>query len=117
MFLLFPTAYAQAPEAPIKPVWNENTITALVYLKAEQEGLSPAKAKEMVSTIKCESSFKPDAVGDGGHSRGLSQIHAPSWPDVTDEQAFDPVFAVSFMAEQFKRGNERAWTCWRLLHK
>lgn len=111
---MFPVAAAQAPTQEIK-VWNENTITALVYTKADEVGLSATKAKEMVATIKCESTFKPGAVGDGGHSRGLSQIHEPSWPEITDEQAFDPEFAVSFMAEQFKKGNERAWTCHRKL--
>ena len=97
-------------------MWNENTITALVYLTAHEVGLPPSKAREMVGTIRCESGFRPWVRGDGGVSRGLSQIHAPSWPEITDEQAFNPVFAVHFMADQFKKGNERAWTCWRSLY-
>lgn len=69
----------------------------------------------MLVTIRCESNFNPRAVGDGGKSRGLAQIHKPSHPDITDEQAFDPYFAIDFMAKEFKNGNKWKWTCWRNL--
>lgn len=73
-------------------------------------------AERMTRTIQCESTFNPDAIGDGGHSFGLSQIHLPSHPTVTREQALDEEFAIKFMAEQFSKGNARAWTCWRKLY-
>ena len=97
-------------------MWNENTITALIHLKADEYGLSPSKARQMVATVRCESQFKTNAIGDGGKSWGLSQIHSPSWPMVSQDEAFDPNFAIDFMAQKFSIGKERLWTCWRILY-
>lgn len=68
----------------------------------------------MYNVIKCESSLNPKAVGDGGQSRGLSQIHRPSHPHITDEQAFDEDFAIEFMAREMSQGNAWKWSCWKL---
>lgn len=68
----------------------------------------------MRTVIKCESNFNPNAVGDSGYSRGLVQIHSRYWPEITDEMAFDPEFAITFLAEKLSEGKGRLWTCYRL---
>lgn len=63
--------------------------------------------------INCESSFDPKAIGDDGTSFGLVQIHLPDHPDVTVDQAFDPIFAAQFLAKQIKARHGKMWTCYR----
>lgn len=69
----------------------------------------------MTSVVGCESSFNPKAVGDNGTSFGLAQIHLPAHPHITKEQAFDPYFALNFMASEMKAGRSWKWTCYKLL--
>lgn len=80
---------------------------------AESKGLPENKIKEIETVIQCESSWKTNAVGDGGNSFGLVQIHLPSHPTVTVEQAKDPHFAINFIVDKFLDNKERMWTCWR----
>lgn len=75
--------------------------------------MSVQKIKEIETTIQCESGWDVEARGDGGKSRGLSQIHSGWNPHVTDEMAFDPEYALNFIVDGFKRGDERKWSCWR----
>lgn len=56
-------------------------------------------------------------AGERERSYGLAQIHLPSHPTVTKEQATDPDFAITFMVKEFSKGNQRAWTCWRKLYE
>lgn len=72
-------------------------------------------AYQMKGTIECESGWNPNAEGDSGRSIGLVQIHLPAHP-ATDEEARAPEFAILFMAENFSRGNQHLWTCWRDLY-
>lgn len=65
------------------------------------------------SVIRCESNYNPNAVGDHGYSYGLVQIHLPSHLDITKAQAFDPDFAINYLASQIKQGNGKLWTCYR----
>ena len=70
--------------------------------------------KVLHRTIKCESNYKQFAVGDGGTSFGLSQIHLPAHPNITKAQAFDKEFAISYMANEMSKGRASQWTCWRM---
>ena len=98
--------YKVPPEPP--------TVPELIQKYATEYNVSASK---MTKTIQCESSFNPNAVGDGGNSYGLSQIHLPSWGgSITKEQALNPDFAVKFMAQQFSQGNARKWTCYRIYY-
>jgi hypothetical protein len=101
--------YARAPTRTLQ----EYSVPELVAHFASQYSVSE---KQMLATMKCESSLNPKAIGDHNTSFGISQIHLPAHPDVTKEQAFDPVFASEFMAKNFAQGNQKAWTCWRLLY-
>lgn len=100
---------AKAPERSL----NEYSVQELVSHFASQYQVS---SNQMLATIKCESGFRENAIGDGGKSYGLSQIHLPSHPNVTKEQATDKVFAIEFMAKAFSKGKQRQWTCWRMLY-
>lgn len=69
----------------------------------------------MHKIVSCESSYRVFALGDAGYSRGLVQVHAKYWPDITDEMAYDPEFAIRFLAEKLSTGQGRLWTCHRML--
>ena len=59
----------------------------------------------------CESGLKENAVGDGGNSYGVLQIHLPSHPLVTKEQALDPLFSIQWAYDK----PPSLWTCAREL--
>lgn len=66
----------------------------------------------MVAVIDCESSFKPKAVSPT-HDSGIAQIHLAAHPDITRAQAFDPAFAIPWMAKQWSKGHQRMWSCYK----
>lgn len=100
---------AKAPDRELK----DYTVKELVSHFSKEYQVSEA---QMLVTMSCESGFKERIVGDNGKSFGLSQIHLPSHPYVTKEQAFDKVFAVEFMAKAFSKKQHRMWTCWRMYY-
>jgi hypothetical protein len=71
----------------------------------------------MTRVIDCESSHNPSAIGDGGKSFGLVQIHLPSHPNITKAQALDSDFAIDFLAKSLSQGKGKMWTCFRNLNK
>jgi hypothetical protein len=74
-------------------------------------------AELFVGTLKCESQFVYNARGDDGQSRGIAQISDIWHAEVSDELADDPYFSILWMAERWKQGYAREWTCYRLLTK
>ena len=100
--------------------WDEDRIRREVEEQANKYGVSVV---EMWDTIKCEN---PDLIpelqslivqdGVREDSWGLAQIHLPSHPDVTKQEAQDPKFAINFMAKNFASGDKWMWTCWRNLY-
>lgn len=104
------TAIQYHPEVPVIP----ETIAGKISFYAERHGVS---SSTIYAVIKCESTFNPNAIGDGGTSFGLSQIHLPAHPNITIEQAFDPDFAIEFMAKEMSIGNAWKWTCWKKLYR
>jgi soluble lytic murein transglycosylase-like protein len=95
------------PEAPQAP----RTVDELIHDSSIKYGVSESV---MRTVIKCESNFNPNAVGDGGHSFGLVQIHLPSHPEVTQGQATNPEFAVDFLANKLSTGQGRLWSCYKM---
>lgn len=64
------------------------------------------KAYQMKRTLGCESGFyniQSNIVKNGirEDSWGIAQIHLPSHPNVTKEQALDPEFAIKFMSDNW----------------
>lgn len=94
-------------------------VPALIKHYASQYKVS---AKLMLSIVTCETAgtFDPSiqsyvkAKGPNGRedSWGLSQIHLPSWPKITREQAQDPHFALNFLAEKLSKGQAYLWSCY-----
>jgi len=88
------------------------TIEELILMHSRKYGVS---AYIMRKIIHCESSGSASAIGDFGQSFGLVQIHLPSHPYVTQAQALDPEFAISFLAKNLSLGKGSMWTCYRML--
>lgn len=135
---LQPPAQVVAPKAPAKPApkpypaRTADPIQAQKYKDelhaiAEAKGLPESKVREIEGVIggdgvnkicpNGESGWHPNAVGDNGTSFGLVQIHLPAHPNVTREQAENPTFALNFIVDEFLKGNEWKWTCWKVLYK
>jgi soluble lytic murein transglycosylase-like protein len=65
----------------------------------EASGQSKVDPALIAAILTQESHFKPDVRGDSDpNDRGIAQINSNAFPDVTDEQAFDPKFAIPFLA-------------------
>lgn len=50
-------------------------------------------------------------AGDRERSFGLAQIHLPSHPTITYEQATNADFAIKFLASEISRGRGWQWSC------
>ena len=99
---------------------EEKDVLRLIEHYASAYGVD---SEVMSKVIFCESGFNPkiqsqiiNSKGEQEQSYGLSQIHIPSHPDVTIEQATDPEFAIEFMARAMSNGDSWMWTCWRNLY-
>jgi hypothetical protein len=99
-------------EAEKKP-----TIEELIRMIAKQEGVDPDLA---VRVARCESLLDPKAINinkDGSKDRGLYQINDKYHPEITDEQAFDPIYATKFFCKAYKEGKLSWWNatreCWQ----
>jgi len=106
---------AEAPTLPPEPVkteWTVEEIKSMVDYYADKYGVS---RQLMQKVVNCESSYNYKAVGDGGKSFGLSQIHKPSHPTITYEESTNPDFALDFMASNISKGKGNMWTCYRNL--
>lgn len=100
------------PEAVIAVTPKPLSIQEKIDAAAKRYGV---QSTLMRSVIKCESTFNPKAVGDNGTSFGLVQIHLPSHPTITKEQAFDEDFAIDFLASNLAKGKGNMWTCYRIV--
>ena len=113
--LFFGKVHAEAPTLPPEPVkteWTVEEVKSMVDYYADKYGVS---RQLMQKVVNCESSYNYKAVGDGGKSFGLSQIHKPSHPTITYEESTNPDFALDFMASNISKGKGNMWTCWRKL--
>ena len=109
MFLLTNIAHSETLVFP--QVEEPKTLDQLITFYSLKYNV---KESVMRKVISCESSYKIKAVGDNGKSFGLVQIHQPSHPYITQEQAFDPHFALDFLAKNLAKGKGNMWTCYRL---
>jgi len=102
----------EAEEPLAIKTWTREEVEAEAFRVATEHELD---AELFVAVVKCESSFVKDAVGDGGHSIGVVQIHEPSHPQISREQAENPEFALTWMAEQWSAGRAGMWSCLRIV--
>ena len=99
-------------QTPVLPTMLEVTLATLPHESAETDGhirylfeRAYAEGKDpvpMAKTIYCESQWynvQSGVVTDGvrEESYGIAQIHLPSHPAVTKEDALSPTFAIDFM--------------------
>lgn len=94
-----------------KSEYTPEDIITLIGIYAEQYGVD---RRVMQQVVYHESSYNIKAKGDGGNSLGLSQIHLPSHPSISSEDAYNPHFALSFLANKLSEGKGRMWTGYRL---
>lgn len=119
---------APAPEEPssstppIEEAKTKEDYERQLEAIAKAKNLPENKVQEIKETIggvkgtgcpNGESTWNPEAVGDGGKSHGLVQIHLPAHPHITEAEAKDPDFALNFIVDKFLEGRESLWTCWR----
>lgn len=105
----------------IKPKSNEEIVEELVEKYATKYGVSKER---MWRTIRCENSeldfdLQSRIINSKGireQSYGISQIHLPSNPSVSYEEATNPEFAVEFMAKNFAAGRASMWSCYRKIY-
>lgn len=95
---------------------QEARVQTLEEMVAEKSSLNGINEKKVLFIAECESKMNLRALGDGHlicsktgkpmRSRGIWQINECGHPEVTDEQAFDPVKSTDWAMEIFKKGNE-----------
>lgn len=89
--------------------------------RIDQLSIEYGVSREIMNTeVNCESEYVIDIqskhinkYGEREESYGLVQIHLPSHPYVSYEQAIDPEFALNFLAEKLQAGKGYLWTCYR----
>ena len=94
--------------------WQPQTVEQAVKVYGDKYGVNEDLLNYI---IKCESGFNISSVGDKGKSFGLVQIHLPSHPEVTKQQALDFNFAVEFLSKNIAEGKADMWTCYRNLNE
>lgn len=94
----------------IHPAFSTSTAEGIIRASARRFGASEAM---LVATLKCESDFEADAVGDGGESLGIAQINLPSHPEISRTQALDPLWSIAWAAQEFAAGRAYEWSCFK----
>lgn len=72
------------------------------YGQQGQDPYTQRLALAMLTGANLESNMNPTAVQPGGQGRGLFQIDLGAHPNVTQAQAFNPQWAVSFMKPAYE---------------
>ena len=108
----------QMPVATQAPVINNNPLPGLnpsrgtpspeildfIQKASQTYGIDPSLLAAQLFT---ESGFNPKAVNQNNPTsidRGIAQINTKAYPEVTDNQAYDPQFGVNFMAQHLSKG-------------
>jgi hypothetical protein len=86
------------PEAEPKTV--EEQIRAIAEKECEKRGLAEYCIKDILSMAWVESRLNPNAIGDGGKSHGILQIHLGYHKHVTVEQAQDIEFSIKWTLDR-----------------
>lgn len=94
-------------------VAGPKTLEDMIREMARERGLDEDK---IIFVARCESKLSHSALGDGHmicastkkpmRSRGLWQINECGHPEISDEQAFDPIWSTDWAMDVFAKGNE-----------
>lgn len=104
----------------LSPLSGKEYYLSLVEKYAIEYNVSATTMKKVIS---CENNtWDPkrqsdiiNSKGERENSWGLSQIHLPSHPHISREQAQDPEFSIEFMAKAFSKGQQTKWSCYKKL--
>ncbi len=107
------TSLAELPSTNKVWEWTPKEYTEVL----RQYDIPENEVKIILEVLKCESNFVNEQsriITDGVRepSYGIAQIHLPSHPDVTKEQALDEEFSIHWTAKKWKQGF-RLWTCYQ----
>ena len=121
------TSYTHAAEfrAVVKPVLSSDVqakfagnraprgplaVRAYVQKAAKASGVNPSVAECIVAH---ESRHHPEALGDGGESRGLWQINKEWHPEVSDACAYNVKCSTDWSLERIRDGYADEWSTWK----
>jgi len=82
-------------------------------ISIEQQINNAAEAHKIATTTLYNLAWyesRLDPKADNGHDRGIVQINREAWPEITDEQAFDPEWSLNWAAEKIANGESDIWT-------
>lgn len=95
------------------PTMTSNDVSLIITRKAFVYNVDRTILSQL---IKCESNFDQYAINENKWERslGLVQINT-NVHDVTDEQAYDPEFAINFLAKNMSDGKAKKMykTCYK----
>lgn len=114
-FVLSTVVFAQKTDTYIDPLAtldNKEEMLEWVSIEARNYNVSESLILCLINHENKEwnpslQSYVIQKNGQREDSWGLSQIHLPSHPSITREQAQNPKFAIGFMADELSKG--RAW--------
>jgi len=103
-----------SPEPLQDPLKGFNTKRGLPPQEVRDLILNAAKEADVPPALIAailfnESGFNPKAINinsEGNIDRGIAQINTVAHPEITDSQAFDPSFAIPFLAKKLKGDRE-----------
>lgn len=96
-------AIAHATE---EPPHIPKTLKEAVFEIADEYGVPHETVDSLITS---ESNWEPDTVNEKSGDYGLVQINLASWPDVTKEQAMNPLWSARWAIEKLSKGQEHYW--------
>jgi len=92
----------------LKSKEKPKTVKQLVYMASIAHNVDE---QLLTRIIFCESSNNVRAVNKNQfeNSKGLVQINQLAHPEITDTQAFDPMFATNYLASNIAAGRGNMW--------
>ena len=120
LFYLLLTLFLVAPKHPPPVVTKTEIVTSPTEISAyvrkvqHEYGLTDV----FYETLRYESAGFQNIQslivknGKREESYGIAQIHLPSHPSITREQALTPHWAIEWAAKEWKAGRQWQWTGW-----
>lgn len=109
-------ALPSPPKSPIELLSEKPSVRqikeAIVFI-SDKYGLNET---ELYQTLKCESGFRFDAVGDNGKAKNVAQFHLPTFKKYCSGDYNSAKDQLICMAQMWQKGLQRHWTCWRNLN-
>lgn len=99
---------AYSPQTCVYSDFSREGIVRYITCRAIEAGVNHKLAERI---IKCESNFNPQAVGDGGCSRGIWQINTCVHRDISKAEAHDVVKSTDWSMPKLKL-TPQIWSCY-----